>query len=352
MGKSSRNVIFKYICSNKLLQHCMKLKLLLLTCSFNSLFAITPSDIKVIHKDPMDIRKTSIRGGAHTTLPYSSGMYFCLNQYIKPRTMLYANWQLFTEYTKSYVYDPTYDSDKSPNVFHIRTFGIERHIVDKEVPDFISVNITSRVPSGNNDQYVKVPANKRHVLAFTSGIMVMNGRQLYFRDGDYNTKNNYLTKVNTGKKVNIADETLDSYAKDIYTRTSVTSLELGLKMKRFEAVGLFPAGYGRRWTDIYREYYLTLILPVYGRGDELVYLNNKTSDAYKITNLKTPVPGVKLGLNFRNCISSGLDLGAEAGFLPSVIGGNVLFMSAHLGICINAGKLKLIDEAYEAPKLR
>ena len=326
----------------------MKLKLSI----FLTLLFLTTSNTKaqkadsltIIHTDPTDIRKTSIIGGAHTSLPYSSGMYFGLNHYLKSRTMLYFNWFLFTEYSKSSVIVSTYDSDKSPNIFHIRNFGIERHLVDVEEADFVKVNITTRFGIGSNDQYVSVPARHRKVLALTAGIMVLNGRQLYFRDGDFKTENNYLTKVSTGKKVDVSDESLPTYAKDIYTRTSVTCLEFGLKHKRLRAVGIFKDGYGRRWTNNLFEYYLSFMIPVAGRGDDKVYLNNKTNEAYKITNLRTASPGFKLGFNIRSCISSYLSLGAEAGFLPSVIDGSTLYMSARLGVCINAGKLKLTNE--------
>lgn len=326
----------------------MKLKQSLFpTLLFLQLFntsTLKADSLTIIHTDPTDIRKTSIIGGAHTSLPYSSGMYFGLNQYLKPRTMLYFNWFLFTEYSKSSVIVSTYDSDKSPNIFDIRNFGIERHLAEVEEANFNRINITSRHGFGSNDRYVTVPGNIRKVLALTAGIMVLNGRQLYFRDGDFKTENNYLTKVSTGKKVDVSDESLPTYAKDIYTRTSVTCLEVGLKHKRLRAVGVYRNGYGRRWSDNLFEYYLSFLIPVAGRGDEKVYLNGKTNEAYKISNLKTATPGFKLGFNIRTSITSDLSMGAEAGFLPSVIGGSTLYMSARLGVCINAGKLKLTKE--------
>jgi hypothetical protein len=329
----------------------MKLKnlnlLTLLFLIFSNINLIKADSITIIHKDPTDIRKTSIRGGANTSLPYGSGMYFGLNQYVNKSTMLYAYWFIFTEYSKSSVIQSTYDSDLSPNFFHIRNFGIERHIVDVEVADVYRVNITSRFARyglGNNDEFEYVAANKRKVLAFTGGLMVLNGRELYFRNGDFNRQNIYLTNASTDKKVDVTDKTLKTYAEDIYTRTSVTSLEFGLKHKRMHAVGLKPSDRGRRWSESLMEYYFSVLIPVAGRGDEKVYLNGKTSEAYKITNLKTANPGVKLGFNFRSHISTDLEFGAEAGFLPSVINGSTLYLSAHLGICLNFGKLKLINE--------
>ncbi len=333
----------------------MKLKLLLLTCTINSLFATTPPDIRIIHNDPMDIRRTSLRGGAFYSNPYGSGGYVCLSRYVKPKTKIYYNWQFLTQDAKGSYGSEGYDSDKSPNYYHARTFGIERHVHDEEMGDFIRVEINSRSSLANGaslSESIRVPATKRHVLALTGGITILSGRQICYRESEFNTSNKFLTQVSTNKKINISDQTQKTYAQNIFTRTLITALEMGLKIKRIEAVGIRRKEHGRRWGDIYKEYYLSFIVPVYGQGDEKVYLNNNTKEAYKITSFKTPKPGFRLGFNFRSCITTNLEFGAELGILPSIVQSKNVYLSGRIGVCINAGKLKFIDEAYEAPKLR
>lgn len=299
----------------------------------------------IIHIDPVDIRKTSIRGGAFQCTVFGSGMYIVINQYLNPKTMLYYNWYLFMDYSKKNATSNTFDSDKSPKYFHIRSFGFERHIYEKEIPDIVIVNKFPNSILNIDENSIEVPASVRRALVFNGGLLVMSGRQTYYREGEYNNQNHTLIKVSNKSKIDITDNNNNSYSDEIYTRTSVTSLEFGLKLKSIKAVGVKPDYEWKRWADNYNEYYLSFALPIHSSYDEKVYLQNKPNEAYKIPNFKKPIPGIRIGLNFRGCVRPGLDIGAEASFLPSVINGSELFLIGRLGFNLNFGKLKYIKEA-------
>ncbi len=293
----------------------------------------------------MDIRKTSIRGGAFQCTVFGGGMYFVVNQYLKPKTMLYYNWYLFRDYSKKEATSSTFDSDKSPKYFHIRSFGFERHIYEKIIPQIVIINKFPNSMLNIDENTIEVPASIRRSLVFNGGLLIMNGRQIYYREGEYNPQNHTLIKVSNKSKIDITENNNNPYGDEIYTRTSVTSLEFGLKLKSMKAVGVKPEDEWRRWADNYNEYYLSFAIPIKSNYDEKVYLKDKPNEAYKIPSFAKPIPGIRLGLNLRGCVRPGIDLGLEASFLPSVINGSELFLIGRLGFNLNFGKLQYIKEA-------
>jgi len=300
----------------------------------------------IIHTDPKDLRKTSISGGAFSATVFGSGMFLRINQYVTQKSSLYFDWYLFRDNSKSNSVGVTFDNDQSPKYFHIRTFGFEHTIfgVDKDADITIHLNSGLLGSVSGYQVTTSVGSYKRKALSINGGLIVMGGRQMYYQYSNYNRNNKYLTEIKTGDKVDITDANKDSYGTEIFTKTSVVSLELGLKFKSIIATGIETEEYGKRWTDRYNEYFFSFLLPVSSSFNDKVYKEGKLNTAYRIINTTSPKPGIRMGLNLRNCIRLGVHMGVEASYVPSVFGGNDLFLIGNLGININMGKLKLIKE--------